>query len=154
MSQTKYEKFLRSPPVDPKHTSKWENTSPDEKLGLTRQYFKDKRAWRKKHGSVPKHDFSGLSDSEIVSSLATMTRHFRGKENLKKEFKQRSIDNPTIYEQLKRAKTKEAKRDKSEDLVFRKGKAKGGLITKSKSRTGHTDYRTGGMIYNTKVKRG
>ena len=131
MSQTKYEKFLRSPPVDPKHTSKWENTSPDEKLGLTRQYFKDKRAWRKKHGSVPKHDFSGLSDSEIVSSLATMTRHFRGKENLKKEFEQRSIDNPTIYEQLKRAKTKEAKRDKSEDLVLRKrGKAKGGYVKK------------------------
>ena len=130
MSQTKYEKFLRSPPVDPKHTSKWKNTSPDEKLGLTRQYFKDKRAWRKKFGSIPKNNFSGLSDSEVASSLATSTHHSKGKGNLKKEFKQRSIDNPTMYEQLQREEQKEAKRDKSEDLVLKNGKAKGGYIKK------------------------
>ena len=149
-SEDKYEKFLKSPPVDPKHTSKWENTSPDEKLVLTRQYFKDKRAWRKKHGRSPKNNFSGLSDTQLANKLATSGVKRRWK--IEEEFKQRSIDNPTIYEQLKRAETKEAKRDKSGDLVFRK--AKGGFITKSKSRTGHTDYRTGGMIYNTKVKRG
>ena len=127
MAETKYEKFLRSPPVNPKHTSKWKNTSPDEKLGLNRQYFKDKRAWRKKFGSVPKNNLSGLSDTQLANKLATSGG--KGKWKIEEEFKQRSIDNPTIYEQLKRAKTKEAKRDKSEDLVL-KGKAKGGYVKK------------------------
>tara|TARA_R110000751_G_C13411224_1_gene439017 strand:+ start:67 stop:495 length:429 start_codon:yes stop_codon:yes gene_type:complete len=130
MADTKYKKFLHGPPVDPKYTSKWKNTSPDEKLGLTRQYFKDKRTWRKKFGSVPKHDFSGLSDSEVVSSLARSTHHSRGKGNLKKEFKQRSIDNPTMYEQLQREEQKRAKRDKSEDLVLKQAKAHGGYVKK------------------------
>ena len=102
MAETKYEKFLRSPPVNPKYTSKWKKTSPDEKMGLTKQYFKDKRAWRKKFGSIPKNNFSGLSDSEVASSLARSTHHSKGKGNLKKEFKQRSIDNPPMYEMLKR----------------------------------------------------
>jgi hypothetical protein len=32
-------------------------------------------------------------------------------------------------------------------------RALGGMV-KSKSRTGHTDYRKGGMVHNTKVKKG
>ena len=128
MADTKYEKFLKRPPVHPKHISKWKNASLDEKNALIKQHFKDRRTWRKKFGSVPKHDFSGLSDSEIASSLATSTQHFRGKGNLKKEFKQRSIDNPTMYEQLQREEQKEAKRDKSEDLLLKN--AEGGYVKK------------------------
>ena len=72
-----------------------------------------------------KDNLSKLSDTQLSHKLATSG--VRGKWKLEEEFKQRSIGNPTIHEQLKRAKTKEAKRDKSGDFVL---KANGGYVKK------------------------
>ena len=125
MTDTKYEKFLKSPPVHPKNTTNWGETSPDEKSALIKQHFKDKRAWRKKGGQPPKNKLSGLSDTQLATRLSKSG--VRGKWKLEEEFKQRSVDNPTMYEQLEREEKKEANRDKSGAFVL---KAKGGYVKK------------------------
>ena len=173
---TQYTRFRSGPPVRPnlKYSIKdWKAIPKSKREKMNKDWRNKLYDWtekQEKSGGLSRQSnidsinvdrmsigLGSLSNTELARLISRRSyKHTLQYPQILQEFENRRAKGDTTIDEVLKTETKEYKDWRAKNppkYTFRNNK--GGVIkNKSKSRTGHTDYRSKGMIHSTKVKRG